>query len=182
MTMKKGDVLVISGLSGTGKSTLAEGLREILEARGRRVKILDGDGLRTFFDQSLLYSSEDRLMVSKILAYATSLLSEQGVDVLLATMLSQAGAREFLSERVSFLEVHLDAELNHVMKDDIKGIYADNSEKDLPHIVGRDLDFVPPSNPDLVIKTHKETPEEGLEKILQILKDRAIFGLGKNQS
>ena len=176
----KGDVLVISGLSGTGKSTLAEGLREILEKRGRKVKLLDGDMLRTFFDGALAHSSEDRLMVSKILVHAAYLLSEQGVDVLLATMLSQAGAREFLGKHVAYWDVYLDADLDHVMDDDVKGVYAKNSDREAPQIVGLDLDFHPPENPDLVIATHEEPPEASLDRIVDFLRKHGAFGLGED--
>ena len=175
----RGDVLVISGLSGSGKSTLAEGLSRILKARGRQVKVLDGDMLRTFFDGALLYSSQDRLMVSRILAYAAYLLSEQGVDVLLATMLSQRDAREFLAKRVHYVEVHLDAEIDHIMEDDVKGIYSENSAKSQPHIVGHDLDFHAPENPDLVLETHDDPPEVSLEKMMRFLRERGVFGLGE---
>jgi len=173
----KGDVLVISGISGAGKSTLAEALQELLHARGRNVVIHDGDTLRTFFDGALLYSSEDRLMVSKVLVYAASVLSEQGVDVILATMLSQEGAREFLADRVKFTEVHLEVDLEHVAEKDVKGVYKKSFDRETPNLVGHDLDFHAPREPDLTIQTHVETPEQSLDTIVQFLSQEGLFGL-----
>lgn len=173
----KGDVVIISGLSGSGKSTLAEGLREFLANRGRNIVIHDGDTLRTFFDGALLYSSEDRLMVSKVLVYAASVLSEQGVDVILATMLSQKGAREFLAERLDFVEVHLEADLEDVADKDVKGVYKESFAREVPNVVGHDLDFHAPKEPDLTVRTHVEPPEESLKKILHFFEEKGVFGL-----
>ena len=173
----KGDVLLITGISGAGKSTLAEGLRDYLAQRDRDVAVHDGDSLRTFFDGALEYSSEDRPMVSKVLAYAASILSEQGVHVILATMLSQAGAREFLAEHVDFVEIHLEADLTEVAKKDVKGVYEMSLSRDKPNVVGRDLDFHAPSEPDLTIRTHVESPEKSIERVVAFARQRALFGL-----
>lgn len=174
---KKGDVLVISGISGAGKSTLAEGLQKILSARGRNIVVHDGDTLRTFFDGALQYSGEDRLMVSKVLVYAASVLSEQGVDVILATMLSQEGARDFLAVRLQFTEVHLEVDLEHVAEKDVKGVYKKSLDREIPNLVGHDLDFHAPREPDLTLQTHVETPEQSLDKIIHFLSDKSLFGL-----
>ena len=175
--MKDIKVLVISGISGAGKSTLGEGLRDHLESLGQKVKVLDGDMMRTFFDGELKYSSKDRLMVSKILAHVAFHLSSQGIFVILATMLSQPGAREFLGQKVKFKEIFLDAKLELCMKNDKKQIYKNALSLDKPNIVGHDLGFSKPQEADLVLKTHVESPEESLKKIIYYLSSNNLFGL-----
>ena len=135
----KGDVLVISGISGAGKSRLGEALRDFLSGRGRKVAVLDGDSIRSFFIGDLNYSPEDRLMVSKTLAFGAYQLSEQGVDVILATMLSQPGAREFMEKNLEFHEIFLDACFDSCVDNDRKGVYKNNLSKKTPNIVGFDL-------------------------------------------
>ena len=175
METKRGDILVISGLSGAGKSTLGEALCHWAQEQGSKVKLLDGDSLREFFEGALLYSSADRLLVSQIIAYSASLLAEQGVHVILATMLSQPGAREFLKSKVTFREIFLDAELATVARADKKGVYRQaglySSE-----VVGRELDFIRPEAPDLVLKTHSESPEQSLARAQEFIRNNQLFG------
>lgn len=173
----KGDILVISGISGAGKSVLGEALRDFLVSRGRQAAVLDGDSIRSFFHGELKYSAEDRLMVSKMLAYGAHLLTENGVDVILATMLSQPGAREFLKKNLTVHEVFLDAVFTACAENDCKGVYEENLSKDKPNIVGYDLQMARPENPDIVIKTHAETPDRSLERIINFLSDKELFGL-----
>ncbi len=173
------NVLVISGISGSGKSTLGEMLRQLLVERGRHAVVLDGDSMRQFFDGALLYSAEDRLMVSKILVYAASLLSEQGVGVILATMLSQPGAREFLEQGVPFIEVHLDVSIETCRNHDVKSVYEHNEKKETPQLVGMDLAFARPADPDLTIQTHTESPTESLDRMVAFLAEKGCFGLNE---
>ena len=177
----KGDVLVISGLSGAGKSTLALELSKYLESSGRTVSIHDGDSLREFFDGTLQYSAADRLMVSKILVYAANVLSQQGIDVILSTMLSQSGARTFLQEHISFTEIHLVADFEQVSGNDVKGVYKDMNACPNPEIVGHDLEFTTPLEPDLLLTTDKESVEESMNKMLAFLRSRKLFGLGESE-
>ena len=163
-------VLVISGISGSGKSTLAFRVHDWLKASHQLVRIMDGDETRSFFDGALAYSPEDRLMVSKILAFGAACLHQQGVHVILATMLSQPGARAFLRSKVDFLEVFLDPDLEAVVEHDVKGVYQDNLSKKEPQLVGHDLTFSKPEQPDLVIHTHQETVEQSFNKIIDFLK------------
>lgn len=173
----KGDILVISGISGAGKSVLGEALREYLVSRSRNVTVLDGDSMRAFFHGETKYSPEERLMVSKTLAYGAHLLSENGVDVILATMLSQPGAREFLEKNLSFNEIFLDAVFDACADNDRKGVYRENLSRENPNIVGFDLQMARPPNPDMVIRTHAESAEQSLERIIAFLRGKRLFGL-----
>ena len=176
MKNRRGDILVISGLSGAGKSTLGEALCHWVEEQGSHVKLLDGDSLREFFEGALLYSSADRLLVSQIIAYSASLLAEQGINVILATMLSQPGAREFLQSKVDFHEIFLDADLTAVAQADKKGVYR-GAGLYSSEVVGRELDFIRPSAPDLVLHTHRESPEESLAKVQEFIRNNRLFGV-----
>ena len=175
-------VVVFSGISGSGKSTLGNMLKAYLSERGREVALLDGDSLREFFDGSLQYSSEERLMVSKILTYAASLLAAHGTDVILATMLSQPGARQFLKKRVEFVEIFCDADLDECMENDAKKVYRDSMALEKPNIVGHDLPIQHPESPDLILKPHKQPPEQSFERVIGFLEERGLFGLSRNVS
>ena len=179
---QKSSILVLSGLSGAGKSTLGEKLRAYLADRGRRVVVMDGDRARSFFDGALGYSPEDRLMVSKMLVFGACLLAEQGVDVILATMLSQPGAREFLADRTDFTEIHLDAEIEHCMENDVKDVYRENLGEGQPNLVGVDLTFSQPSDPDWVVKTHVVSLDESFREILAFLAQRGLFGMSEESA
>lgn len=174
-----GNVLIISGLSGAGKSTMAEGLRTHLESRGRNVSVHDGDSLRSFFDGIFAYTPDDRLMVSKLLVLVASALIERNIDVILATMLSQPGAREFLNLRIpDAIEIHLETSLAEVVKNDAKGLYASNKKNAESAIVGLNQTFAVPTAPDFTIRTHQEPPEHSLKRMIVYLQERGIFGLG----
>ena len=172
----RGDVIVISGVSGAGKSTLAAALRSYLVNQGRNVSVLDGDSCRSFFSGALLYSPADRLMVSKVLGYGADLLAAAGVDVILATMFSQPGARDFVKQKLPFAEIFLDAPLEECMKKDVKQLYAERMAEATPELVGVDLSFHSPSDPDLVIPTHRESVEQSLERIVSFLRARKLCG------
>jgi adenylylsulfate kinase-like enzyme len=177
-----GQIIVFSGISGSGKSTLGEMLQDFLTKRGRRVVLLDGDSLRDFFEGSLGYSGEDRLMVSKILAYVAIILAAQNTDVILATMLSQAGARDFFKKKASFIEIFCDAELDQVMKNDTKKVYREAMASEVPNIVGHDLAFERPKFPDLTIKSHERSIEGSFQQVVQFLRSRGLFGLSQSES
>ena len=168
---------MISGISGAGKSRLGEALRDFLSGRGRKVAVLDGDSIRSFFIGDLNYSPEDRLMVSKTLAFGAYQLSEQGVDVILATMLSQPGAREFMEKNLEFHEIFLDACFDSCVDNDRKGVYKNNLSKKTPNIVGFDLEMARPKNPDITIQTHMEPPEQSLKRIIEFLRSKKLFGM-----
>ena len=168
--------LVISGISGAGKSTLAEMLKNDMSSRGTKCTIIDGDSCRSFFEGALQYSANDRLMVSKVLSYAAFLLNAADGYVILATMLSQPGAREFLRAKVSFTEIFLDVSLDACVKNDAKGVYEHALTKEKPEVVGHDLLLATPTQPDLVIQTHLETPQKSFSRITHFLSTKQLFG------
>lgn len=168
-------VIVISGLSGAGKSTLGERLQKLLQAEGQKVSLIDGDTLRNFFEGGLGYSGVDRLLVSKIMAYSAAQLSQQGVYVILATMLSQEGARAFLHRKAPFIEIFLDADFSTCRENDIKGVYKNNMTIAQPNIVGHDIGFSKPENPDLVLKTHCISIDESFNQMVDFLCDKNIL-------
>lgn len=171
----QGNVIVVSGISGAGKSTLSNGIKNYATGLGEKVVLLDGDMVRTFYEGELGYEPHHRLLVSMNLAFAAKLLSDQGIHVTLATMLSQEGAREFLARKVHFLEIHLQCSIEECVKNDIKQVYKENLSLNNPNLVGHDLNFHAPKNPDLLIHTHVEPPDESLRRILHFLNEKKIF-------
>lgn len=168
-------VLLISGISGAGKSTLANKLKSYLAEKGQETLVIDGDSMREFFEGDYKYSAEERLQVSKIITYGASLLAEAKANVILASMFSQPGAREFLNRKLDVVEVFLDATLEDCKDNDVKDVYKKQLAEESPELVGHDLEYSRPSSPDLILNTHQETVEESFEKLIGFLKEKSLF-------
>jgi len=167
--IKKGNVILINGISGSGKTTLALKLQDFLKNRGRSVYLIDGDMSRKFFDYDLDYSQESRFMYFKRNSFGTYLLSINGVDVILALSVNTSDLRNFIKNRMDFMEFFLDADIKDCIKNDLKGVYKRNMHLEKPFILGIDIPFEKPENPDLILYPYRETPEESFRKITDFL-------------
>src|SRR3989344_465512 len=167
----KGVVILINGISASGKTTIALGLKNFLEKQeNRNVQIIDGDISRDFFGNDLGYSEEERFNAFKRNIFGAYLLSNQGVDVILSIMVSRNEFREFMRNKLDFIEIFLDADIEDCIKNDPKGVYKKVMQFDNPHMPGLDIPFQKPENPDLILNPYKEKPEESLDKITRFLR------------
>lgn len=172
---KKGRIIVFNGISGSGKTILAEKLIEYLKEKNKPVFLMDGDLVRNFFGNDLKFSIEDRLRACKRVAFGTSLLSDNGINVIMAVVMGQKELRDFYKSKLDFVEILLDADIKDCIKNDPKGMYARNLKLKKPNITGYDLPFYRPENPDLIIYPYKETPEQSFEKIISFLKEKKVI-------
>lgn len=164
----KGTVILINGISSSGKTTLSLLLKEFLEKeKKRKVQIIDGNSSREFFGNDLGYSEDERFMSFKRNIYAAYLLADKGLDVILAFSLFKKQSRDFINNKLPFIEIFLNPDVEDCIKNDFKGVYKKNLKLDKPNMPGVDIPFQKPENPDLVVITHKETPEESFKKIVQ---------------
>ena len=125
--LSQGFTVWLTGLSGAGKSTIAERLAPELTARGRDVEVLDGDEVRTHLSKGLGFSREDRDINIGRISFVASLLVKHGAAVITAAISPYAQARAEARQRIGndrFVEVYVRCSLNELTRRDVKGLYA----------------------------------------------------------
>jgi cytidine diphosphoramidate kinase len=151
-TIDDGGVTWITGLSGVGKTTVARALVERVRARGERPLLLDGDLFRELVGDGLGHGAEDRLTNALRLARFAREVASQGIPVVVATMSLFRDVHAWNRAHVPRLKVvYLHAPLEFLAKRDTKGLYAQALAGRRTDVVGVDLAFEPPPEPDLAI-------------------------------
>jgi adenylyl-sulfate kinase len=175
--VSKGFVVWFTGLSGAGKSTIANALRAELARRGRQSELLDGDEVRTHLSKGLGFSKEDRDTNIRRIAFVADLLSRNGVPVITAAISPykeiRDEARELMGDR--FIEVYVKATVDTCAERDVKGLYAKAFAGEIKEFTGVSDPYEAPENPDFVADTENETPEESAEKLLAYLEQRDLI-------
>ncbi len=176
--MEQGFTVWFTGLSGAGKSTLAGKLQERLSTGyGRRSEILDGDVVRTHLSKGLGFSREDRDINVLRVAWVCELLTRNRVSAIAATISPYRDTRCKAREMVGpdrFIEVYLDVPFEICEQRDVKGLYAGAKAGNVQAFTGRDDPYEPPAHPDVICRTHQETVEESVERILFELRRRNL--------
>jgi len=167
--MEKGQIFLVSGLSGAGKTTLGRAFAEMLKKSGKKSYFLDGDDVRKFFEDKEL-SEEKRLEQGKRLAHSAKILSENGIEVVIGVTMGQHYLRDYMKSKINFIEVFLDADIQDCIKYDPRGFYKERMKLAQPLLRGVDLPFEKPLNPELVVYPYKETLEQSLLRIKDYLK------------
>jgi adenylyl-sulfate kinase len=180
MTQKKGFVLWLTGLSGAGKSTIAENLSDQLRVGGRRIEILDGDEVRTNLSKGLGFSKEDRDTNVKRIGFVAKLLARNGVGVITAAISPYREVRREVREAVEkngaeFLEVFVKCPLETLVERDIKGLYKQALAGDIANFTGVSDPYEEPLAPDLTLETDLETVAESSTKITDELLKRGLL-------
>lgn len=173
--MKQGFTVWLTGLSGAGKSTIAERLGPQLIARGRNVEVLDGDEVRTHLSKGLGFSREDRDINIGRISFVASLLVKHGAAVITAAISPYAQARSDARRRIGddrFVEVYVRCSLKELTRRDVKGLYAKAIAGEIEHFTGVSDPYEAPDNPDVVVDSELETVEESVGKILAELERR----------
>jgi len=161
-----GFTIWFTGLSGAGKSTLAEVIERRLKDQGRNVEILDGDIVRTHLSKGLGFSREDRDTNIKRIAFVCGLLTRNGVVCISAAIAPYREAREWARREIGdFIEVYLKCPIEVCRQRDVKGLYKLVDEGKIKNFTGVDDPYEEPENPELVIKTDKESVGESVSRI-----------------
>jgi adenylyl-sulfate kinase len=159
----------LTGLSGAGKSTIAERLAPELAARGCSVEVLDGDEVRTHLSKGLGFSREDRDINIARISFVASLLVRHGAAVITAAISPYAQARAEARERIGrarFVEVYVRCSIDELKRRDVKGLYAKAIAGELQHFTGISDPYEAPANPEVVVDSENEAVEESVAKIL----------------
>jgi len=174
--MKKGFTLWFTGLSGAGKSTIAIKVAEKLRSNGRFVEILDGDELRKNLSRGAGFSKEDRDNHIRRVAYVSRLLSRNGVVAITACISPYAEIRDFargLNE--NFVEVFVNCPIDKLIERDPKGLYKKALAGEIKNFTGISDPYENPKNPEVVVNTDKETPDESTQIVLDKLKELKLI-------
>jgi bifunctional enzyme CysN/CysC len=171
-------VLWFTGLSGAGKSSIANALEQALFQRGHHSYLLDGDNVRHGLNRDLGFTDEDRVENIRRIGEVARLMADAGLVVLSAFISpfrsDRAMVRE-LMEPGEFIEIHVHASLETCEGRDPKGLYAKARAGAIKHFTGIDSPYEPPERPELIIDTEKLSIEEGVDLILDHLKQRGIL-------
>ncbi len=174
--MAHGFTVWLTGLSGSGKSTIANRLAEEIQAHGRRVELLDGDVVRTHLSKGLGFSRADRDTNILRIAFVCSLLTRHGVTAISAAISPYADARRQAREQIGkFVEVYVRCPLDVLKQRDVKGLYAKAIRGEIPHFTGISDPYEPPENPDVIVDTDCERVDESVGKILATLRNRGYL-------
>lgn len=167
----QGQVYWITGLAGAGKTTIGKCLYHFLKKQKPNVVFLDGDILRAVFGASFSHSPDERFQLAMQYARLCQLLALQGLDVVCATISMFDKCREWnRSNLTHYFEIYLKVPLRELQKRDQKNLYSRALKGEIAHVIGVDLPFEEPKNPDLVIENNgKTTPEALCELIINYL-------------
>lgn len=170
MTNSKGFTIWFTGLSGAGKTTVARLLEKELRDRGHKVEVLDGDVVRTNLSKGLGFSKEDRDINIRRIGFVCHLLSRNGVVAIAAAISPYRAIRDEVRRMIGdFVEVFVDCPVEVCADRDVKGLYQKAMNGEIANFTGVSDPYEPPLNPEVVIKTAEETPEESCRKILDKL-------------
>ena len=163
-------VIWMTGLSGSGKSTIARALEQKLHQEGILTKLLDGDNLRTGLNKNLGFSEEDRLENIRRVAESAKLFLENGVVTICSFVSPTIDIRKMAEEIIGaddFLEVFVDASFDECANRDVKGLYKKALKGEIKDFTGLDAPFDKPVKPFLNIDTEKLTVEESADLLYQ---------------
>jgi bifunctional enzyme CysN/CysC len=165
---QKGRVIWFTGLSGSGKSTIANLLEKRLHAEGRHTYVLDGDNVRHGLNRDLGFTDVDRVENIRRVAEVSRLMVDAGLIVMVSFISPFRAERQLARERVEageFVEVFIDTPLAEAERRDVKGLYAKARAGDLKNFTGIDSPYEAPGSPEIHIDTTAMTPEQAAEAI-----------------
>jgi adenylyl-sulfate kinase len=165
--MQDGFCLWFTGLSGAGKSTIANLVVAELEARGHRVELLDGDEVREHLSKGLGFSKEDRDTNIRRIGFVAGLLARNGVVAVTAAISPYRSVRAEVRGWIeNFVEIHVATPLEDCEARDVKGLYARARAGTIPEFTGVSDPYETPENPEITIETEARTPAESAAEVV----------------
>ena len=190
--MAKGFTLWFTGLSGAGKSTIAELVGAELEKNEHKVEYLDGDVVRTHLSKGLGFSKEDRDTNIDRIGWVASRLTRHGAAVIVSAISpyreARQNAREMIEAHGTFVEVFVDASVDECARRDVKGLYEKAFKGEIKEFTGVsdpyeapeqpeiriESEHEEPTSPELAIDTESESPQESAARVLELLAEREL--------
>ena len=168
-------VLWFTGLSGSGKSTIANLVDKTLFERGHHTYTLDGDNVRHGLNRDLGFTKEDRIENIRRIGEVAKLMSNAGLIVMCSFISPYRAERQMVRDMMGedeFFEIFVDTPLEVAEERDVKGLYKRARAGEIKNFTGIDSEYQDPVNPDLRINTTELSAEEAAEKVLELLRDR----------
>ena len=162
----------MTGLPGSGKTTLAHILEERLRSRGERVEVFDGDEVRKNLSSGLGFSKGDRETHARRVAYVSKLLSRNGVVAIVALISPYRAFRESARKEIpNFVEVYVKCSLETCSKRDPKGLYKKAQLGEIKDLTGPQDPYEEPLRPEVLVDTEHSTPQASADVILSRLSE-----------
>jgi len=174
----KGFTLWFTGLSGSGKSTVAVAVEKALCERGVKTYILDGDNVRHGLNSNLGFSPEDRTENIRRIGEVSKLFNDAGLVALTAFISPYRADRDkvrALMAEGDFLEVFVDCPVEECEKRDVKGLYAKARAGQIKEFTGISAPYEEPAKPELVLRTHELSEQQSVEKVLGYLEEKGYI-------
>lgn len=175
---QKPATVLLTGLSGSGKSTIARGVERALFDAGRLCIVLDGEDLRRGLSRDLGFTAEDRSENLRRCAHAARLLNENGFLCVASLIAPSEDVREKVAELIGrdrFLVVHVDAPLEVCQQRDPRGHYQMAQQGEIPRLPGAGTTYQPPIHPDLVLRTDQSTIAQSVQQVVDLLKQKKFI-------
>ena len=175
---QRGMMLWFTGLSGSGKSTVAIALERELHSRGLLCRILDGDNIRSGINNNLGFSAEDRVENIRRIAEVGRLFVDTGIITIAAFISPNNQLREMAAEIIGkddFVEVFVSTPLEECEKRDVKGLYAKARCGEIKNFTGISAPFEAPEHPDITLDTSKLPVEESVKILLDYVLPKAVL-------
>jgi adenylylsulfate kinase len=171
---QRGLVVWLCGLSGSGKSTIANAAERVLHQQGRFTAILDGDNLRSGLNSDLSFTDQDRLENIRRIAEVAKVFVSQGVITFVSAITPRGELRDLARGILGtdIFEIYVKASYQACEKRDVKGLYAKAARGEIAHFTGKDGSFEPPSNPNLVLDTEVITIEDAAFELLEAIRGK----------
>ena len=171
-----GCCLWFTGLSGAGKSTIANIVVADLEARGRKVELLDGDEIREHLSKGLGFSKADRDINIRRIGWVASVLARNGVVSVTAAISPYREVRDEIRTSITnFIEIHVATSLEDCETRDVKGLYAKARTGEIPEFTGVSDPYEPPLHPEITLETAGHTPEESAAEVVTWLEGHGLL-------
>ena len=174
-----GFTLWFTGLSGSGKTTIAHLVGPELDRRGLVVEYLDGDNVRMHLSKGLGFSKEDRDTHIERVGWVASRLTRQGGAAITAAIspyeATRQKARDWVEEVGTFVEVYVKASVEECARRDVKGLYEKAFKGEIKEFTGVSDPYEPPLNAEITLDTEHQSPEESAAKLLALLEERQLI-------
>ncbi len=171
---QRGIVVWLCGLSGSGKSTIANAAERVLHQQGRFTTILDGDNLRSGLNSNLGFTDQDRLENIRRFAEVAKIFVSQGIITFVSAITPRGELRDLARGLLGddLFEVYVKASYEACEVRDVKGLYAKAARGEIQHFTGKEGSFEPPHDPDLVIDTENTSVEDAAFELLEAIRNR----------
>jgi len=176
---QRGVTVWLTGLSGSGKSTVAVAAEKMLVESGRLAYVLDGDNVRHGLNQNLGFSPEDRTENIRRIGEVAKLFTDCGIIVFtsfISPYRSDRDAARAIMDPADFVEVFVSADVETCEGRDVKGLYAKARKGEIPEFTGISAPYEEPEKPELVLDTARQSIEESVVELVNFLRNRAESG------